>query len=111
MVGKVQSFGIQIHITTCVCHRDQKQFDNCLHTKKYDKSILAESPSKSILTGSPRNSILIGSPRDISSGSRIFAKIITKFLYIIIWFGWKGPEFWDPNAYNNLCMPQTPKAF
>ncbi|KAJ8280908.1 hypothetical protein GJAV_G00060840 [Gymnothorax javanicus] len=25
------------------------------------------------------------------------------------WCGWKGPEFWDQNAYYNLCMPQRPK--
>ncbi|XP_026990796.1 ufm1-specific protease 2 [Tachysurus fulvidraco] len=25
------------------------------------------------------------------------------------WCGWKGPEFWDQNAYYNLCLPQTPK--
>ncbi|XP_015201345.1 ufm1-specific protease 2 [Lepisosteus oculatus] len=26
------------------------------------------------------------------------------------WCGWKGPDFWDQNAYYNLCMPQRPKA-
>uniref|UniRef100_A0AAY5EPD1 Ufm1-specific protease 2 n=1 Tax=Electrophorus electricus TaxID=8005 RepID=A0AAY5EPD1_ELEEL len=26
------------------------------------------------------------------------------------WCGWKGPEFWDQNAYYNLCLPQTPKT-
>ncbi|KAG7458655.1 hypothetical protein MATL_G00222830 [Megalops atlanticus] len=26
------------------------------------------------------------------------------------WCGWKGPEFWDQNAYYNLCMPQRPKT-
>uniref|UniRef100_A0AAY4BFP8 Ufm1-specific protease 2 n=1 Tax=Denticeps clupeoides TaxID=299321 RepID=A0AAY4BFP8_9TELE len=26
------------------------------------------------------------------------------------WCGWKGPEFWDQNAYYNLCLPQRPKA-
>ncbi|XP_030644203.1 ufm1-specific protease 2 [Chanos chanos] len=25
------------------------------------------------------------------------------------WCGWKGPEFWDQNAYYNLCLPQRPK--
>ncbi|XP_047486046.1 ufm1-specific protease 2-like [Penaeus chinensis] len=24
------------------------------------------------------------------------------------WCGWKGPEFWDPKAYYNLCLPQRP---
>lgn len=26
------------------------------------------------------------------------------------WCGWKGPEFWDQNAYYNLCLPQRPKT-
>lgn len=26
------------------------------------------------------------------------------------WCGWKGPDFWNPNAYYNLCLPQTPKV-
>ncbi|XP_007232859.3 ufm1-specific protease 2 [Astyanax mexicanus] len=26
------------------------------------------------------------------------------------WCGWKGPEFWDQNAYYNLCLPQIPKT-
>ncbi|XP_064508715.1 ufm1-specific protease 2 isoform X5 [Pseudopipra pipra] len=24
--------------------------------------------------------------------------------------GWKGPEFWNKDAYYNLCLPQRPKA-
>ncbi|XP_057187674.1 ufm1-specific protease 2 isoform X1 [Triplophysa rosa] len=34
-------------------------------------------------------------------------------LQIIIdkgWCGWKGPEFWDQNAYYNLCLPQRFKT-
>lgn len=27
------------------------------------------------------------------------------------WCGWKGTNFWDKNAYYNLCMPQRPKIF
>lgn len=27
------------------------------------------------------------------------------------WCGWKGPEFWDKNAYYNLCMPQRPYIY
>lgn len=26
------------------------------------------------------------------------------------WCGWKGPEFWDQNAYYNLCLPQRLKT-
>ncbi|XP_051993730.1 ufm1-specific protease 2 [Xyrauchen texanus] len=26
------------------------------------------------------------------------------------WCGWKGPEFWDQNAFYNLCLPQRPKT-
>ncbi|KAJ8001239.1 hypothetical protein DPEC_G00192270 [Dallia pectoralis] len=26
------------------------------------------------------------------------------------WCGWKGPKFWDQNAYYNLCLPQRPKT-
>lgn len=26
------------------------------------------------------------------------------------WCGWKGPEFWDQQAYYNLCLPQRPKT-
>lgn len=26
------------------------------------------------------------------------------------WCGWKGPEFWDQNAYYNLCLPQRPNT-
>ncbi|XP_067105885.1 ufm1-specific protease 2 [Osmerus mordax] len=26
------------------------------------------------------------------------------------WCGWKGPEFWDQNAYYNLCLPLRPKT-
>ncbi|KAL1023467.1 hypothetical protein UPYG_G00041190 [Umbra pygmaea] len=26
------------------------------------------------------------------------------------WCGWKGPDFWDQNAYYNLCLPQTPNT-
>ncbi|CAL4195852.1 unnamed protein product [Meganyctiphanes norvegica] len=26
------------------------------------------------------------------------------------WCGWKGPDFWDANAYYNMCLPQPPKA-
>ncbi|XP_012691310.2 ufm1-specific protease 2 [Clupea harengus] len=25
------------------------------------------------------------------------------------WCGWKGPDFWDQQAYYNLCLPQRPK--
>ncbi|XP_064917265.1 ufm1-specific protease 2 isoform X5 [Columba livia] len=26
------------------------------------------------------------------------------------WCGWKGPEFWNKDAYYNLCLPQRPKT-
>ncbi|XP_045600744.2 ufm1-specific protease 2 isoform X1 [Procambarus clarkii] len=26
------------------------------------------------------------------------------------WCGWKGPDFWDPAAYYNLCLPQRPSC-
>ncbi|XP_066574307.1 ufm1-specific protease 2 [Amia ocellicauda] len=26
------------------------------------------------------------------------------------WCGWKGLDFWDQNAYYNLCMPQRPQC-
>ncbi|XP_076151109.1 ufm1-specific protease 2 [Alosa pseudoharengus] len=26
------------------------------------------------------------------------------------WCGWKGPDFWDQQAYYNLCLPQRPKT-
>ncbi|XP_030305837.1 LOW QUALITY PROTEIN: ufm1-specific protease 2 [Calypte anna] len=26
------------------------------------------------------------------------------------WCGWKGPEFWNKDAYYNLCLPQRPKS-
>lgn len=26
------------------------------------------------------------------------------------WCGWKGQDFWDQNAYYNLCLPQRPKT-
>lgn len=26
------------------------------------------------------------------------------------WCGWKGSDFWDQNAYYNLCLPQTPRT-
>ncbi|XP_010886860.2 ufm1-specific protease 2 isoform X1 [Esox lucius] len=26
------------------------------------------------------------------------------------WCGWKSPQFWDQNAYYNLCLPQRPKT-
>lgn len=25
------------------------------------------------------------------------------------WCGWKGEDFWDANAYYNMCLPQPPK--
>lgn len=25
------------------------------------------------------------------------------------WCGWKGPDFWNKDAYYNLCLPQRPK--
>ncbi|KAF2982565.1 hypothetical protein EK904_008563, partial [Melospiza melodia maxima] len=34
-------------------------------------------------------------------------------LHVILekgWCGWKGPEFWNKDAYYNLCLPQRPKA-
>ena len=31
------------------------------------------------------------------------------FFYFQGWCGWKGPDFWDQNAYYNLCMPQRPE--
>ncbi|XP_076446433.1 ufm1-specific protease 2-like [Babylonia areolata] len=27
------------------------------------------------------------------------------------WCGWKGPEFWNPTAHYNLCMPGRPAGF
>nr|XP_002129227.1 ufm1-specific protease 2 [Ciona intestinalis] len=27
------------------------------------------------------------------------------------WCGWKGPNFWNPTAYYNLCLPQRPALF
>lgn len=24
------------------------------------------------------------------------------------WIGWKGAEFWNKNAYYNMCLPQVP---
>ncbi|XP_038611294.1 ufm1-specific protease 2 isoform X1 [Tachyglossus aculeatus] len=26
------------------------------------------------------------------------------------WCGWKGPEFWNQDAYYNLCLPQRPEV-
>lgn len=26
------------------------------------------------------------------------------------WCGWKGPDFWDKDAYYNMCLPQRPKT-
>ncbi|XP_074847938.1 ufm1-specific protease 2 isoform X2 [Carettochelys insculpta] len=26
------------------------------------------------------------------------------------WCGWKGPDFWNKDAYYNLCLPQRPKT-
>ncbi|XP_071545056.1 ufm1-specific protease 2 [Panulirus ornatus] len=26
------------------------------------------------------------------------------------WCGWKGPNFWDPAAFYNLCLPQRPSC-
>lgn len=26
------------------------------------------------------------------------------------WCGWKGPDFWNKDAYYNLCLPQRPNA-
>ncbi|XP_053112822.1 ufm1-specific protease 2 isoform X4 [Hemicordylus capensis] len=34
-------------------------------------------------------------------------------LHIILekgWCGWKGPDFWNKDAYYNLCLPQRPKT-
>ncbi|XP_067154083.1 ufm1-specific protease 2 isoform X3 [Apteryx mantelli] len=34
-------------------------------------------------------------------------------LHVILekgWCGWKGPEFWNKDAYYNLCLPQRPKT-
>jgi hypothetical protein len=27
------------------------------------------------------------------------------------WCAWKGPEFWNPTAPYNLCLPQKPNVF
>lgn len=27
------------------------------------------------------------------------------------WCNWKSPDFWDPSAFYNLCMPQKPQVF
>ncbi|KAL8569277.1 hypothetical protein ACOMHN_029898 [Nucella lapillus] len=27
------------------------------------------------------------------------------------WCGWKGPDFWNPTAHYNLCMPTRPAGF
>lgn len=27
------------------------------------------------------------------------------------WCGWKGPDFWNPTAHYNLCMPTRPTGF
>uniref|UniRef100_A0A8D0HI68 Ufm1-specific protease 2 n=1 Tax=Sphenodon punctatus TaxID=8508 RepID=A0A8D0HI68_SPHPU len=34
-------------------------------------------------------------------------------LHVILekgWCGWKGPDFWNKDAYYNLCLPQRPKS-
>ncbi|XP_058049141.1 ufm1-specific protease 2 isoform X2 [Ahaetulla prasina] len=34
-------------------------------------------------------------------------------LHVILekgWCGWKGPDFWDKDAYYNLCLPQRPRC-
>ncbi|XP_025961009.2 ufm1-specific protease 2 isoform X2 [Dromaius novaehollandiae] len=34
-------------------------------------------------------------------------------LHVILekgWCGWKGPEFWNKDAYYNLCLPQRPET-
>ncbi|XP_035413734.1 ufm1-specific protease 2 isoform X3 [Cygnus atratus] len=34
-------------------------------------------------------------------------------LHVIVekgWCGWKGPDFWNKDAYYNLCLPQRPKT-
>ncbi|KAL7981910.1 hypothetical protein Chor_000967 [Crotalus horridus] len=34
-------------------------------------------------------------------------------LHVILekgWCGWKGPDFWNKDAYYNLCLPQRPKC-
>uniref|UniRef100_A0A673SLS7 Ufm1-specific protease 2 n=1 Tax=Suricata suricatta TaxID=37032 RepID=A0A673SLS7_SURSU len=38
----------------------------------------------------------------------------TEDLQVILekgWCGWKGPDFWNKDAYYNLCLPQRPNVF